>query len=377
MADWQHIKDLQIEAFRGLRRVELYDCEQVNLIVGGNNSGKTSILEALGVFASPFDLTEWATIARLREVRSPVISSESSLTAVDAMRWLFPAGEELPLALSGRGGWIARNLDAYCTMFRGIPPEPRYRDDRRNKIPSDIEEIGWHVEVGIDLWEHPKQSSLFDHDDNSYRYAVDLWPSTGFVQRGKNNPKLRTVMLGPYSHRNQPLQMRAISNSITEGDKWQIVELLRGIDENILNLEIITSPPYDRPTVVVRHRDAGLLPISVLGDGFRRALSIALALSAARNGLLLIDEVETAFHISVLDKVFRWMIDLSQELNVQVFATTHSLEAIQAITSVELSRKLPVAAFHIDRPLSDDANVKRYGSEMLRRVVRDRGFDIR
>lgn len=55
---------LHIQSFRGLRDLQLEACGPVNLLVGGNNSGKTSILEALLLLASPEDPRQWASTPR-------------------------------------------------------------------------------------------------------------------------------------------------------------------------------------------------------------------------------------------------------------------------------------------------------------------------
>ena len=57
---------------------------------------------------------------------------------------------------------------------------------------------------------------------------------------------------------------------------------------------------------------------------------MSLAFHQARNGMILIDEVENGLHYSVLVDVWRKLNWLSREFNVQVFATTHSYECMEA-----------------------------------------------
>jgi predicted ATP-dependent endonuclease of OLD family len=79
-----HLEKLSIHAFRQLRDVTFHDLGRVNLLVGVNNSGKTSVLEAIAAHCRPLDPLKWIAIARQREVRS---SREPDL---DSLRWLFP-----------------------------------------------------------------------------------------------------------------------------------------------------------------------------------------------------------------------------------------------------------------------------------------------
>lgn len=380
-----HIEQFEVASFRALGGVRLTDLAPMNLIVGGNNSGKTSVLEALGIFAAPMDLVEWSWVARMREARA-LAHIGDALSAIDAIRWLFPQvahshsdAEILPIKMEAGGHWPLQRLEAQCYSIQGLPPEPRRYTSRRSSSDEIAIEDGWHLVVDT-LFKNGRggQPALFEDQPEHLRLEVDLWPTSGFAQRPRNRAeRLKTVTLGPYSHRNQPLQVRAFSRSIREGGRRPVVELLRGIEPKLADLEIVAGP-MDRPMLLVRHVDAGLVPVSVMGDGFRRALSIGLGLYEARGGLLLIDEIETAFHVSALDKVFPWLMEVAEDMDVQVFATTHSLEAIQAITaSNAVSRHLPVAAYHLEQSAMGQKQVKRYSADMLIRLVRDRGLDIR
>lgn len=50
------IRSLGIDSFRGLNNLMLDDFSRVNISVGANNSGKTSVLEALKLISSPSDM---------------------------------------------------------------------------------------------------------------------------------------------------------------------------------------------------------------------------------------------------------------------------------------------------------------------------------
>ena len=71
--------------------------------------------------------------------------------------------------------------------------------------------------------------------------------------------------------------------------------------------------------------------MSSFGDGLRRVFTLASAIPGAKDGLLLIDELEIAVHTRMLEKTFNWLVEFCCQYNVQLFATTHSLEAVDAI----------------------------------------------
>jgi AAA15 family ATPase/GTPase len=72
------------------------------------------------------------------------------------------------------------------------------------------------------------------------------------------------------------------------------------------------------------------IPLRSLGDGMQRVLGIILALVNAKDGMLLIDEFENGLHYSVQPDIWRLLFKVAHRLNVQVFATTHSWDCIEA-----------------------------------------------
>ena len=85
-----HIDTLTIRAFRQFRDLEFDSLGRVNLLVGANNSGKTTVLEAVSIFCRPLDPLEWIGAARRREIKS------SREPLIDAVQWLFPQKENTP-----------------------------------------------------------------------------------------------------------------------------------------------------------------------------------------------------------------------------------------------------------------------------------------
>jgi predicted ATPase len=71
-------------------------------------------------------------------------------------------------------------------------------------------------------------------------------------------------------------------------------------------------------------------PLRTMGDGMVRLFGIALALVNARDGFLLIDEIENGLHYSIQPDVWRLIFRVASRLNVQVLATTHSWDCIEA-----------------------------------------------
>lgn len=83
--------------------------------------------------------------------------------------------------------------------------------------------------------------------------------------------------------------------------------------------------------------DIGLsqrVPIQVLGDGIRKIFEVIVAMFQCENGVLMIDEMENGFHYQSMPILWRAIIQTAKELNVQIFATTHNIDTLQAANAV-------------------------------------------
>ncbi|MFN5906011.1 MAG: AAA family ATPase, partial [Planctomyces sp.] len=88
-------------------------------------------------------------------------------------------------------------------------------------------------------------------------------------------------------------------------------------------IAIVRSKRFPRP-----------VPLKSFGDGVNRLFGIVLALVNSKDGCLLIDEFENGLHHTVQAAAWKMIFQLAAALNVQVFATTHSQDAVEAFQQV-------------------------------------------
>lgn len=109
------------------------------------------------------------------------------------------------------------------------------------------------------------------------------------------------------------------------------------------------------------HGDIGLsrkIPVSYMGDGISRLLSIILSIATTKNGIVLIDECENGIHHSVMPKIWEAIAKAAREYNCQVICTTHSYECLEA------------AQEGISGELADDFSYVRIDREKNKRVAK-------
>jgi ABC-type branched-subunit amino acid transport system ATPase component len=376
-----HIDNLTIHAFRQLRDLEFGSLRRVNLLVGANNSGKTTVLEAVSVFCRPLDPLEWIGAARRREIKS------SREPLIDAVQWLFPQNENTPddpyysgeCVIEGTGEFPNRRTEA---RFQGIvgddetdeskspdQPEDELESETGSASASSRRGAEIHLKCTFDLGE------FFAGQTEEAEYRFQLWEDRRFVSRSPTQqPLLPVSTLSPVSHRVELLQVKGLTVATLSNTKFSVIEAVQLIDPEIESMEILSRHGIG-PTLWIRHRRTGYSPVSTLGDGVRRVLTMALNLVHSSQGVLLIDEIETAIHKDALARIFTWLVSAAEHYGVQLFATTHSLEAVDALLTAQIGDQAEVLAFHL--PDRGEGTIKRFEGDILDNLRFERGLDIR
>ncbi len=109
-----------------------------------------------------------------------------------------------------------------------------------------------------------------------------------------------------------------------------VIESMKFISPNLLRVRLKNVQKNERIPYAQIENWEEPLTLKSFGEGLNRLFGISLALVNCKDGVLLIDEVEGGFHYSVLPDVWKLIFKTAKDLNVQVFATTHSKDCIEA-----------------------------------------------
>ena len=136
-----------------------------------------------------------------------------------------------------------------------------------------------------------------------------------------------------------PRSMHATWNSVlAEGRSTEVLEALQLLEPEIDGIAYPTGGEPRRGVELGRRDSDRRLPIGSYGDGMRRLLALSLGLIGTTDGCVLIDEIDTGLHWTVMDDMWRLVVTTAQRSNVQVFATTHSYDCIRGLGSLVRSR---------------------------------------
>ena len=304
---WQNFTVRNFRPFSGL---VLQPLGRVNLIAGKNNTGKTALLEAMHLHSYPQEVMLPFTINELRGAASQKKYDE------DICSWLFyDKNASLGLALISQDEkGVTRTLQM---QILGAAARAQLLDAKK-VIESSFVQGEWSAERPALI--------LKTEVSGKESWAVGFPDAKGMRALGNSTAwDGPSVFIGA-SGRQADEDVTAFSELEVANRQEELLPSLQILEPRLQRLAIVLSG--GKPVI---HGNIGLsrlVPMSFMGEGTRRLLSILLAITATEGGNVLIDEVENGLHYSVLTKVWQAIGHAARQANVQVFATTHSWECI-------------------------------------------------
>jgi ABC-type branched-subunit amino acid transport system ATPase component len=299
------IEAIEVEGFRGFRRLKVEGLGRVNLIIGRNNAGKTALMEALAVVAGIGDPA--GGLAFLQETRLPNISAQ------DLNRFWLPFFMNSKADAGFTITSTVRNGERRSVNVRkGESPRGISVKFRPHKVLSGLWAIDIHSTVGE---QHREGKITASSEKVNFPQVYPGGFSWNWIEPKKN--------LGA-------LEVTYFSELKRMGRDSLLLGVLRHVDPRLVSIELLAPTGGQAELYVRLTSDAPLLDIAMMGDGFQRCFEIGVAAIAPTEHILFIDEFENGLHHSVLEPVWRWLASISATRDFQIFATTHSEECVQA-----------------------------------------------
>lgn len=311
------LADLKIENFRLFKNLHIEGLKRVNLFTGKNNCGKTALLEALRIMAAGEDLSVMLHI------------------------------------LENRGQNI-NVFEEYDSFFNRKVFESRTSKGSINLSINDF--VITRTQKGESNISYQLKTAKSLHPDlRQLSYALNL--------HNLKIPRDRVIYV-PFGLTDYfPLE-NLWSSIVLTPDEDTVIEILKKtILPDLIRLDVKPGR-----TLVRLEGEKKPIPLKNLGDGAERVLLLAIALVGAKDKLLLIDEIEAGLHYSVIEKLWEIIFKYSKELEVQVFATTHSSDVVKSFTYLleRAENKEDGAFFRMQRArTSGEIEVIPYDAERL------------
>lgn len=343
-----------VKNFRCFRDVTVGRLARVNLIAGMNNTGKTALLEALQIHSYPQDCELPFLVNQLRG------TDAAQRHNTDVFRWLFhnrqgSSGLELTSRdVDGTTRALSLWLIAGGTAHKRFPAAERL-------VRGSFLEGTWNS--GVDCL-------VLKADANGQEsFAIGVPSAGGLNSIGNKAPWQGPSVLLKSGLGNPDAEAGAFSELAGANRQGEVVAGLQILEPRLteLTLLLLAGQPILHGKINGLER---LVPVPFMGEGVRRTLAMLLALMRARGGRVLIDEIENGIHYSVMRAVWQAVAQAARQADVQVFATTHSYECIQAAHEAFVASGTYDFALHrLDR-FDDTIELTTYDQEALEGALR-------
>ncbi|MDR0681299.1 MAG: AAA family ATPase [Dysgonamonadaceae bacterium] len=312
------LDSLLIKNYRILKELKIDTLARINLITGKNNTGKSTVLEAIAIYAGKGDLK---FILQLLNNNGEYFEKEINVRSLSSM-------------FHDR----IITFDPQNAIVTGSTDNKKYIQLQYVKYVDEYQKSGHENIIGKKIL--PADSKIENYK-TGFNVRVDSSSSQLFLDE-----KFRAV----FGYRNlfvpdkfQFIRTWNIDTNtagklfddiiLTDKEKY-IIEALKIIEPRTERIAFVQEEhSRQRSAVVKLTNTTKALPLKSMGDGINRILSIILAVVNAENGFLLIDEFENGLHYSVQEQLWKMIFKLSQMLNIQVFVTTHSNDCIYGFES--------------------------------------------
>jgi len=299
----------------------------VNLITGKNNVGKSCLLEALHLYARRGSPSLIAQLLAYRDESARPMTRPEADTEDQTlnMKYLFygwadmrgpvepieigpldSPQEQLALAV----GWYATSVgDEGRREYRLLQPNEYHTAEN----PS----LRLRIQMGT------QESATYRLDSFLERRSIP-----GRLSEPRGIPCAYVPANGLES-----LQIAALWDAVALTPlEEEVLVSLRTIAPEVERVNLVGDQEYSRrrvPTAKIAGLEAPL-PLRSLGEGMNRMFGLTLALVNAKDGFLLIDEIESGLHFTVHPNVWQLIFRVARQLNIQVVATSHSWDMIEA-----------------------------------------------
>lgn len=321
------LKSLRIQNYRGIADLSIEQLGRVNLIVGENNCGKTCVLEAIQLLLNSHDGRTIEEIASRRgeqfsQIRRSQMDIEES--RYFDCRHIFH-GRELVESISAsihgtsdtaEPCWLSICFNTGDNIVNTSGADGHGKLQNRNNDAAELS-LKWN-------------DGQLSFQGNTEGYC-EIGTSSGFAF-GRFNLSRSSNLVSTRGMSAEEITQH-LSSIMLLSEEAFVISALQSIDETIERIAP-ASDGHLTSVVVNCSNQPPRIPLRSLGDGIYRMLGLALGLAASRGKVLLVDEIDSGLHYTVMEKMWKLLFETSKQLNVQVFATTHSRDCIDALASI-------------------------------------------
>ena len=369
-----HLPDFQIDGFRGIESLTLSALGRVNLLTGKNSVGKTTVLEALELYASKCKARNLYEILQGREevgIAQTDNRDQEEILDFDSIFYGRQPNQETELSF----GPTQVDKKIIVSMASVENLDSRYSEsDTLSHFDLDNNDQGnnpLRIESnGSSRFLSSLNSARGRYHSSRYSKIEGDWP-----------PALECHRIGPNIPANIDIARYWDRVALRDEETIAVEALSLALSESVERITMVGDDHRDSyPSLVGRRAvvklcDQNPVPLKSLGDGAVRLFVTALALSNCKGGILLMDEVENGIHYSIQEEFWKMVLSVANRYDIQVFATTHSIDCVKGFADASANSPVPSNLHRLERK-RDSLRAIRYTKDELETAT-ECGFEMR
>ncbi len=305
------VSDLEVQNYRALKQCAISDLRWVNVIGGLNGAGKSTLLEALFTFMDALGPFPFLRPLMLRSLPGDYGLAKSIVFGPDQ--------DTFSIGVRSKSGTYKAEFKWEAQFFAPTITTP----EAFQRSPADTGYPGDGVTGTLTLNDKILMKRHYSGDARGLMLKDDVDVS----HKLSNASYLSRLTISASED-----IARRFSLVAQSGRKKELLNIAQNLSPSIEGLELLQ---FGAKTVL--HADIGngrVVPVEFLGDGTLNLISMSLAIMECPGGVVLLDEFDASIHYSRLDFVWGVIKQLALTYNCQIFAATHSREAIESSSRV-------------------------------------------
>lgn len=350
----QMIRTIEIQNFRAYKKLEIENCNRINIVVGDNGVGKTALLEA--IFLALASSAEVAI--RLRQQRGLDFAFTGSAARIEEAIWgeYFyngDMGRPITIAMSGDGP-EARSL----TIRRGSAQQTIPFDDKLpNGIVSGPVTFVWKDHAGVYHEARPVMSQTGLQVPSTVENIPEVFfhfPSSGMSSSVENATR--------FSELSKARKQETFTQILKTEYPW--LEDLR--------IEVVAGMPGIFATIVGQQDK---IPLPSLSGGINRIIGILLAVASRKRSVVLVDEIENGIYYKHQIAIWHALLAMARQQEAQLFLSTHSKEWLMSLIAAAGENVGDISLWRVERGVAGP-EVRQFSGETLRAGI-EHGVEVR
>ncbi len=318
------LRDISLKNYRMFKDFQIDGLARVNLLVGPNNSGKTSLLEAIHLLVNPDNINE-----AFDEVLGPrgqflLVPDRwgDDLEREHQIKPLFYQEiltSEAPLCIESKS-------DDFQSFELQLYPTPEYLEELNlpDFITNAIRLNNYNLLVS-----HTQEKQTIYHANKVNAKGITSSDFRGLTRSGPPPSQSRQSVLMTLE-RLKLVTLVEMWNEITLTPKEeQIIKGLQILEPDIERFSFIGGTTIASGVLIKLRGREHPVTLGSMGEGMKQMLNLVMAAVTVENGILLVDEIQSGLYYDVQADMWRLLIEIAQNLNIQIFATTHSWDCVR------------------------------------------------